>query len=31
MLKREVIEDIAVLLRGFFATPMISSLGRLGI
>lgn len=30
MLKREVVEDIAVLLRGFFATPVISSLGRLG-
>ena len=31
MLKREVIEDIVVLLRGFFSTPMISSLGRLGV
>lgn len=31
MLKREVVEDIAVLLRGFFATPIISSLGRLGV
>ncbi len=30
MLKREVVEDIVVLLRGFFATPIISSLGRLG-
>jgi SAM-dependent methyltransferase len=30
MLKREVVEDIAVLLRGFFAVPVISSLGRLG-
>jgi len=30
MLKREIIEDIVVLLRGFFSTPMISSLGRLG-
>jgi SAM-dependent methyltransferase len=31
MLKREIIEDIAMLLRGFFATPVISSLGRLGV
>lgn len=31
MLKREVIEDLVVLLRGFFSTPMISSLGRLGV
>lgn len=31
MLKREIIEDIAVLLRGFFSTPIISSLGRLGV
>ncbi len=30
MLKREIIEDIVVLLRGFFSTPIISSLGRLG-
>ncbi len=30
MLKREVVEDIVVLLRGFFATPIISSLGRMG-
>jgi len=31
MLKRDIIEDLAILLRGFFATPMISSLGRLGV
>ncbi len=31
MLKREVVEDLVVLLRGFFSTPMISSLGRLGV
>jgi len=31
MFKREIIEDITVLLRGFFSTPMISSLGRLGV
>jgi hypothetical protein len=31
VLKREVIEDLVVLLRGFFSTPMISSLGRLGV
>jgi SAM-dependent methyltransferase len=31
MLNREIIEDIAILLRGFFATPIISSLGRLGV
>ncbi len=31
MLKRAVIEDLVILLRGFFATPMISSLGRLGV
>lgn len=31
MLKRDVVEDIAVLLRGFFATPILSSLGRLGV
>jgi len=31
MLKREIIEDIVVLLRGFFSTPIISSLGRLGV
>ena len=30
MLKREVVEDIVVLLRGFFTAPIISSLGRLG-
>ena len=30
MLKREVVEDTVVLLRGFFAAPIISSLGRLG-
>jgi len=31
MLKREVVEDIAILLRGFFTAPIISSLGRLGV
>ena len=31
MLRREIIEDIVVLLRGFFSTPIISSLGRLGV
>jgi hypothetical protein len=31
MLTREVIEDLVVLLRGFFSTPMISSLGRLEV
>ena len=31
MLKREIVEDLAILLRGFFATPVISSLGRLGV
>jgi SAM-dependent methyltransferase len=31
MLKRDIIEDIVVLLRGFFTTPIISSLGRLGV
>ncbi len=31
MLKREIIEDIVVLLRGFFSTPMISVLGRMGV
>lgn len=31
MLKREIIEDIVVLLRGFFSTPIISSFGRLGV
>lgn len=27
----EIIEDLVILLRGFFATPVISSLGRLGV
>ena len=31
MLKREIIEDIVMLLRGFFATPIISTLGRMGV
>jgi SAM-dependent methyltransferase len=31
MLKREVVEDIVVLLRGFFSTPIISTLGRMGV
>jgi len=30
MLKHEIVEDIIVLLRGFFTAPIISSLGRLG-
>ncbi len=29
--KDEVIEDLVVLMRGFFATPVMSSLGRLGV
>lgn len=31
MSEREVVEDLVLLLRGFFATPAISSLGRLGV
>ena len=30
MLKKEIVEDIVILLRGFFSAPIISSLGRLG-
>ena len=28
---REPVENLVVLLRGFFATPVLSSLGRLGV
>ncbi len=31
MSKPTIIEDLALLLRGFFTTPVISSLGRLGV
>ena len=31
MSKPRIIEDIVLLLRGFFSTPVISSLGRLGV
>ena len=31
MAEREVVEDLVLLLRGFFATPVVSSLGRLGV
>lgn len=31
MKDREIVEDLVVLLRGFFATPILSSLGRLGV
>lgn len=31
MPKEKIIEDIVLLLRGFFSTPVISSLGRLGV
>jgi hypothetical protein len=31
MSRRGIMEDIVLLLRGFFSTPVISSLGRLGV
>jgi len=31
MSKQRIIEDIVLLLRGFFSTPVLSSLGRLGV